>query len=139
VFASDEEALAAAEEAYGRFLSTLDQIFVDGGANPERLLDVASQEILDHEMAGFEQLKASGERGTGATTTTLTLQYADLASGEVTVYACDDISDTDILDSSGRSVVREGRTTKYEYEVTLADNPMIVTSRVPWDGSSICS
>ena len=34
VFASDEEALAAAEEAYGAYLAAADEILSSGGADP---------------------------------------------------------------------------------------------------------
>lgn len=139
VFASDEEALAAAEEAYGRFLATLDQIFIDGGSDPERLRQVASEEIFLHESGGFEQLRREGLRGVGATTSTLTFQSANLTAGEVTVYACDDISGTDIVDAAGNSVVADRRVVQYQYEVLLGENPMIVRSRTPWDGSSVCA
>ena len=37
VFASDEEALAAAKDAYTAYLKVSDQILVDGGANPDRI------------------------------------------------------------------------------------------------------
>ncbi|HTN57585.1 MAG TPA: hypothetical protein VL043_04905 [Protaetiibacter sp.] len=138
VFASDEEALGAAEEAYGKFLAALDGIFIDGGEKPERLLAVASEEVLEQEAAGFEQLRTEALRGTGSTHAHLTLQAANLALGEVVAYSCDDISDTDIVDRNGVSVVAERTTTVFEYEVVFSGDPLIVQSRLPWDGASVC-
>ncbi|MGN6272145.1 MAG: hypothetical protein ACTHMQ_03555 [Protaetiibacter sp.] len=139
VFASDEEALAAAEEAYAAFLATLDQIFIDGGNGSERLLEVASEDVLEQETAGFEQLRAAGFHGTGSTRAKLTLQSADLVLGEITAYTCDDISETDIVDTNGVSVVGERSTTTYEYEVVFGGSPLILQSRLPWDGADVCA
>ncbi len=138
VFASDEEALAAAEEAYGKFLATLDQIFIDGGREPDRLLAVASRQVVDEQLPGFEELRTQGQRGTGATQLQMTLQSTDLVAGEVTAYVCEDISATDIVDQSGVSVVAPGRTTLFEYEVVLSGRPLIVQSRLPWNGATTC-
>src|SRR5690606_7687607 len=85
VFASDEEALAAAEEAYGKYLEESDQIIRDGGARPERLRPLVSDVIYRREVAGFEQLQERQLPGTGSTAFSLTLQSFD--DVEITVYA----------------------------------------------------
>lgn len=139
VFASDEEALAAAEEAYGRFLAVVDQIFADGGEEPERLLEVASKAQYESEVSGFLRMQSDGVHGTGQATFTLILQSFDAHRGEVTVYSCDDISGTDIVDSSGVSVVSGGRDDLIPYEVRLTGDPLIVDERTLWRGSGICA
>src|SRR5690606_919779 len=53
VFASDEEALAAAEEAYGKYLETVDAILADGGSNAERLKPLVTSALFEHEREGF--------------------------------------------------------------------------------------
>jgi hypothetical protein len=139
VFASDEEALAAAEEAYGKYLETVDAIFADGGADPERLLTVASQAQYESELPGFLRMQDDGVRGTGRATFTLTLQGFDATRGEITVYSCDDISGTDIVDAAGTSVVGSGRANLVPYEVRLSGDPLIVEERTLWQGSGVCS
>lgn len=138
VFASDEEALAAAKDAYRKYLAVLDAILAEGGVNGERLLDVASSDVLAQEEPGFRDLQSRHLRGSGSTATTVTLQSADLMAGEVVAYACDDISSTDILDADGNSVVGGPRTTRFAYEVAMGGRPLIVQSRLPWSGSGVC-
>ena len=53
VFASEEEALAAAEEAYAAYLAVIDEIHADGGAGVERLEVVATPEVTNNEADGF--------------------------------------------------------------------------------------
>lgn len=137
-FASDEEALAAAEEAYSRYLATIDSILSEGGDSPERLRDLVSPEIFEREAAGFATYKEREWHTVGATTFTLILQRWD--DREVTVYACDDLSATDVLDSAGTSIVAAGRATQYAFEVVMhAEPPMTITSKEPWTGGNVCS
>lgn len=139
VFASDEEALAAAEEAYGAFLLTLDAILADGGQKPERLLEVASESVLDQESPGFAQMRADGLRGVGSAKSSLVLQSANWDTGEVTAYACDDLSGTAILDSNGQPYGNtESSVSVFEYEVEFLGQPLKVAARSPWNGSSTC-
>ncbi len=137
VFASDEEALAAAEEAYGRYLAVVDAIFSEGGASPERLLAHVSEDVYEQELPGFERIASNGWRGTGSTSFALTLQSFDDAT--VVVYSCDDVSSTDLLDASGRSIVKEGRLEHVPFEVVFdpADEMRIVGRQV-WEGSGVC-
>ena len=46
VFASDEEALAAAVEAYEKYLAVSDQIAQEGGAGADSFADVVTDEWL---------------------------------------------------------------------------------------------
>ncbi|HEX6365881.1 MAG TPA: hypothetical protein VF000_07010, partial [Agromyces sp.] len=54
IFASDEEALAAAVEAYERYLRVSQMIGEEGGANPRRILSVVTPEYAEVAIAGFE-------------------------------------------------------------------------------------
>ncbi|MCU1637074.1 MAG: hypothetical protein JWQ68_2313, partial [Cryobacterium sp.] len=57
VFATDEDALAAATEAYAAYLSMSDRILMDGGAQPERIREVATKPLADLEIAGFARVR----------------------------------------------------------------------------------
>ena len=57
VFASDEEALAAATEAYAAYLTMSDQIAGDGGASPHRISPFVSAGLLDSELDGFASFR----------------------------------------------------------------------------------
>jgi hypothetical protein len=136
VFASDEEALAAAEEAYGEYSAAVDAVINDGGVAPERIEPLVSSDIYEQEVAGYRDLAANGWHGTGTTTFDLQLQRYD--DSVVTVYACDDVGGTDIVDSSGNSVVKDGRASVIPYEVDfdVKDSMRIVRKEI-W-GGEIC-
>lgn len=137
IFATDEEALAAAEEAYGKYLATADNILSDGGADPERLLEHVSPSLYDEERVGFERIMAKGWRGVGKTTFQLTLQRYD--ERQVIAYSCDDVSATDLVDQSGTSVVKEGRIERVPFEVEFDPRDgMRILSKAVWDGGGVC-
>jgi len=146
LFASDEEALAAAEEAYAEYVSVTDQVFQEGGQGVERLAAVARGRQLTEDEAGFEDVSKSGYRSTGHTEFDSTkLQRNSMTKSgvaEVVVYLCQDISSVDVVDTAGNSVVLESRPDRIRYEVTLvsdanADAPrLFVSNRVPWNESA---
>lgn len=137
VFASDEEALAVAEEAYGRVVEATDSIIRDGGNEPERVESLLSPALYEREAAGYEQLRQNGWRGIGATKFKLQLQ--SFGASFVVVYACDDLSNTDVVDAEGTSVVLADRLehVAYEVEFDVEDN-MLLVRKDRWEGSGVC-
>ncbi len=138
VFASEEEALAAAEEAYAAYVAVSNQVFSEGGINPERLNSVATGDFLADEMAGFERILANGWRSTGLTAfrDVVLQRYSPGSSTDIVgVYVCEDVSGVDVLDSSGASVVSPSRpeTTVMQVTFDLGDeNALLVSSREAW-------
>ena len=65
LFASDEEALAAAEEAYAAYLAMSDEISHDGGVNPERIAPFVTSERLVTELDSFGRQRDLGIRSAG--------------------------------------------------------------------------
>ena len=65
IFASDEEALAAAVAAYERYRSVSSEIASDGGAQPERISAVVSEQLADRYMEEFDALREGGLRTEG--------------------------------------------------------------------------
>ena len=145
IFESDEEALAAAEEAYGAYQVTEDLVSADGGAGPERLELVASRDALKAGLAGMEVFRESGYHSVGSTSVaSFSLQQFDPypadSEGVVSAYLCLDLSDLDVVDSSGISVVSANRPAQQAFEVTFdfQDDALILGSREPWDGEGVC-
>jgi len=147
LFASDEEALAAAEEAYAAYQTTEDQIFAEGGVEGERIRPVAVREARKAAINGFRSFMKNGYRATGLTRfDTFELQeYEPGASdGEdvVSVYMCLDFSQTDVLDSSGRSVVTPGRALRQPFQLRFDNaagaDKIVLSSREPWTDSGQC-
>ena len=146
VFASDAEALAAAEKAYAAYLTVSDQIANDGGKDPERLDGLAVGTLLSDDQDGFRSFVQKGWHSIGTTELTKTvLQSADLGAevsseGAVTVYLCEDVSRVDVVDVNGVSVVSAARPGQQQFQVTLdlVQSRLIPSEREPWTGSGIC-
>jgi hypothetical protein len=148
VFASDEEALAAAEEAYAAYFEVSDAILNEGGIGPERLQVVASSSMYQIQLAGYNQAREGGLRSIGFTVVdSVGLQHYDTMSvdgkGIVTVYACIDVSSVDLVDATGASVVSPLRPNRTSVEATFdidpeSPNRIVLSAEEPWDGSSVC-
>jgi len=147
VFATDEDALAAAEVAYGEYLRVIDQILADGGKDGDRLLEVATPEVVEFEQTGFDRMLDSGRRSDGQTKfDSMKLQQFDTAVQDgksiVVVYVCQDLSEVDVLDATGKSVVDPDRKSRIPFEVTFnqgSDRASIVAASDGWTGEDFCS
>lgn len=139
VFASDEEALAAAEEAYGRYLETVALVLADGGSGPERLRPFLTDDLFTQELVGYEDFATRGWRAVGQHSFDLTLQDFDPGTGDVTAYVCDDRSQLDIVDSHGASVVAPDRPDLAASEVGFVwRGALIIASQTAWNGGGVC-
>lgn len=146
LFASDEEALAAAKDAYANFLSVSDMILADGGRDPDRIGKVATGALLDQETEGYEEMKKAGLHGVGNAGydhSTLQAYNPGAAEGEVivSIYVCADVSGTDIRDAQGKSIVSPDRRDRSPFEVSFAraGTSLIAASKTPWTGSDFCA
>jgi len=142
-FATEEEALAAAEEAYAAYLAVSDQILMDGGADPERLLEVATREVFEIELEGYEFMASEGLVSTGGSRIhSVQLQQYSPSTPErlVAAYFCVDLSEVDVLDATGTSVVAESRRDKNQFEVVFAlrVSRLVVAEKAMWDGDGVC-
>ncbi|MCY7325567.1 MAG: hypothetical protein LH605_05475, partial [Microbacteriaceae bacterium] len=68
VFASEEEALAAATEAYAAYLALGSQVANEGGADPERMAEVATGTAYQQELEVFASIRSDMLRGVGEQT-----------------------------------------------------------------------
>jgi hypothetical protein len=147
VFASDEEALAAATEAYANYLRVADTIVREGGEDASRISEYVSDDLAVSELEAFAEFRRKKLRGVGETSySNFTLQRnsSDPAEeGFISAYVCSDLTNTDVIDESGQSVVSPGRVRKTPYEVTFGlakeEPPTLVVSSVEiWRGDGIC-
>jgi hypothetical protein len=146
IFASDDEALAAAEEAYRAYQKVEDEVGHDGGVQLERFKSVAKADALESTEASFASFHESGLRSTGETqVASFSLQqYSPNASGgegAVSAYVCLDVSGVDVLDSNSKSVVSKTRPDRQAFELAFdlqEGTFLILSSRLPWTGSGVC-
>ncbi|MBX3098765.1 MAG: hypothetical protein KF761_04230 [Salinibacterium sp.] len=140
MFASDEEALAAAEAAYGAYLAVSDAISSEGGANPERLRDFVTDEELVQSSARFEEFELTGNRTQGASTfDTLLLQRYD--DDGITVYLCLDVTDVRVFDAGGVDITPPDRSNRIPLEVSFGaqGNDLQLSGSQVWAEVSYCA
>lgn len=146
IFASDEEALAAAVEAYEAYADMSEQIASEGGTDPSRIEQVATADLAPYLIAEFEALRESGLRFVGENRIS-DAKLADRSETDqfarVSAYLCRDVGDVRILDSDGTDVTPEGDTvTAVLAHFVSSDrnsNALKLEDSEPWDDSSFCS
>ena len=140
LFATDEQALAAAQAAYANYLEVSDQIARDGGANPERLKGLVSGDLYKDEAAGFQEIGNSGSQAVGSSSfDTLHLQSMD--SKSISTYLCIDHSQIHLQNSKGDDVTSPTRIDRYPLLVTFTfqpDQTLIIESSETWSGQNFC-
>jgi hypothetical protein len=148
VFASNDEALAAAIEAYAAYQEMATLVFSEGGENANRLKSVSSGSYEELLLAEFTETRKAGQRSTGKTTfDNVRLQQVNKSATDgkdvVIIYLCSDVSRVDVLDASGVSRVDDGRLERIAFEVGFDWEPgqagvLTVSSRYVWDRGGVC-
>lgn len=145
IFASEEEALAAAETAYAAYQAAVDaslQNLDDGG-----LTAVASGIALSQAKESVATFQREGKQLIGLTNvrTLRVVQTGGLLSGAgdpvMQIYGCIDTSSTDVVDPQGTSVVASDRRTSYPTVITLewSDDRLRVNAVEVWEGDDFCA
>ena len=146
IFASDEEALAAAEEAYAAYVELSDQILADGGADPERISAYVSESIRQEVLDGFALYSDNSWHTSGQSTFDNVQLQQHVSDGpdtaSVVFYVCADVSLVRILDASGADVTPASRPDRVplevEIEFTSVENALVGKSDL-WSGDDFCS
>ncbi|GHF03886.1 hypothetical protein [Pseudolysinimonas yzui] len=143
IFASEEEALAAAEQAYEAYREMSDLISGEGGVEPERIAPYVTDDRLTDELRGFQTLREAGLRIAGeATFKVLDLQRYEEVAGdaEVVFYACSDLSGSRVLDANGVDVTPVDRVDRLVLEVVVrtvgGSKPLLLESDNSWPGET---
>lgn len=139
-YATDEEALAAAEAAYAEYTRISGEILRDGGKDAERIFEIAVGDFAQENFDGMENLEERGGYSTGvATFDQVELQRYSATGGDreiITIYVCHDVSAVDVLDSAGVSVVPDDRLDRSRMEATFdfdrLSNSLKISSRENW-------
>lgn len=139
LFATDEEALAAAQAAYAHYLEVSDQIARDGGANPERLKYLLSEEQYQLEVTSFAGYTSSGIHSTGLMKFDST-HLANSGINNLSVYLCLDSSQSRIFDGSGEDVTPIGRIDRWPLFVSFEskNGSLVISGSETWSGTNFC-
>lgn len=144
IFASEEEALAAAEEAYAAYLEMSALISSEGGVNPERIAPFVTESHLPAEIEAFAFYSSNSFRSVGSISfDSMTLQQADLSGPmvEISVYVCADVAGSQIVDGAGNDVTPTDRPDRIPLEVAFeanSDQELLLSESDQWTGSDFC-
>lgn len=144
MFASDEEALAAAEAAYRNYIAVSDQIAIDGGAGAERLEPFVSDELYRQQAQEYGDVLSQGLRATGASTfDSFHLESYDPQSGVIRAYVCLRTSGITVLDSNSFDVTPVGRNNNLPLQIVFfatgnLTGQVRVSSSDVWSGTNFC-
>ncbi|WP_104100228.1 hypothetical protein [Cryobacterium sp. M96] len=145
VFASDEEALAAATEAYAAYLRTSDEISAAGGVGSERMEPLVSSGLLQSELEGFQGFVDANARSVGATTFIVhgmqSAAYLRPEQTTISLYVCENVTGLDVIDPVGNSLVLASRQPITPFEVQFkmdAGLRLILEYRSAWRGENFC-
>jgi hypothetical protein len=144
VFASEEEALAAAEDAYAAYSEVADAVASSGGSDPERLSPFVTEDQLQNEIesaAYYEQHQIRSVGAPAVVSFELQQYFETVEGAEVVAYVCLDVSGVIVLNSEGQDVTPVDRQPIVPLEVGFlaerADRVLISSSEL-WSGDSFC-
>ena len=146
VFASDEEALAAAEDAYGRYLAASASITKPDGAPVESIAEYAHPDYLEELEAGLQGLRDQDRyiEGQVEVASTELQQLSDDFEHPVTLvlYVCLDVSGTKVVDGDGNNVTPERQDVvplEVGFETKSREPKFVLTSSESWTGEDFCA
>ena len=145
VFASEDEALAAAEEAYLEYLLVSDRVATTGTGS-EELFKLATGDALVDEKDFAAEIASLGWVANGHTAvSTMLLQslFEDAEqSVEIRGYVCLDLSSIDYYDANGVLVTAD-RKDSFALEIAFVNDApgsrrLLLSESVPWTGDGVC-
>jgi hypothetical protein len=145
VFASEEEALAAAEEAYAAYQAATDSITQAGGLDGSPLRSLVTEEQYARELEGLESFAATGWHTSGNSTfDSMSIQsYEDSTLALITVYVCSDVTGVRLIDGSGVDVTPLTRSNRLplvvSFESSVDRSSLLVAESDVWDGGDVCA
>ncbi|BAU31882.1 hypothetical protein [Microcella alkaliphila] len=145
LFASDEEALAAAVAAYEEYAAVVDALLARD-APTTQLREVAEIKIAESTEAEIEEFLGGGYTATAPREISASQLQGRISEEDgselVVLYVCEDLTNVDVVDEAGESVVGERTNPRTEIEVVIRVKPDfegVVTEREVWNGSGICA
>jgi hypothetical protein len=143
IFASEEEALAAAEDAYAAYQAAVDLALQT--LDDEGLEQVATAPALQVAIDSVANLRASGSHQVGTTVvasvtpTDLSALFEGDGAGESQIYACLDLTSVGIQADDGS--VSQSAIPLFPMLVTLVvvdERRLLVSEEEVWDGDNFC-
>ncbi|MCP2370914.1 hypothetical protein BJ978_001590 [Agromyces terreus] len=139
IFATDEEALAAAVAAYDAYLDVAQQVGEDGGAEPDRIRAAVTDEYADEEIPNYASLGDNDYRivGRGTLGKATLMERTD---STVHIYGCVGVGTSRVIDGDGKDVTPTGRPQSVPLELTfqIDNGELLLSSSDVWPGDDFC-
>ncbi|UNK72589.1 hypothetical protein [Microbacterium sp. H1-D42] len=131
LFAGEDEAFAAAEETYRAYNDALNEVDTEDPHTFEYALKHSTGDFESRDRKNLSTMHAEGYKMTGdSVVQSFAGESYDSSEGVVVGIVCIDVSETDIVDSSGGSVVADDRPDVYGATVTfIAKGERLLISR----------
>ena len=141
LFNSDEEALAAATEAYAAYLTAADQSGQGGWLDSSALQPLQTDEAFADDVAIAKKFSALGYLQLGASSfDSLKVQQVDVF--EVIAYLCLDVTQVDVVDATGASIVDRSQPRRLPLEVSFTPSDerdsLVFGGSEVWSGETFC-
>jgi len=138
LFATEEEALAAATDAYDAYMHVFNEVAVGGWKERNRLSEVETGDALKDDLAFAAKYAAHGWRAVGGFRfRSLSVQSWDVRS--VAAYVCLDGSGAHLVDKQGRAVATPPHDEiSLELRFLPSGSGLTIDRSEVWDGESVC-
>lgn len=142
IFASDEEALAAAVEAYKAYSDMSALISAEGGVDPDRIRPFVSDAIAPTYIEEFESIAEAKIRSRGEARI-YGARLAERSGNEVSAYLCRDYSNVRIFDAEGTDITSPSRPSVSASLARFAPaeddtSRLILMGSEEWEDTSFC-
>ncbi len=147
LFASDEEALAAATAAYEEYLLLSNSITENPDSEIELLREATTSEYFEEVESAVQSLREQGLVTMGTTqlqSAQLQQHFQDLDGQAVVImYACIDVSAVRVLDATGTDQTPAEReelvNLEVEFQSSVEDDNLRISRSDVWTGGSLCT
>ena len=139
-FATDEEAFAAAEETYRAYTDAMNRVDLSDPATFDRMYAFSTGDFQTSDRETYSQLHAENLRMIGEVhVARFEGTEFDEATGTVEAQICIDVSESDVIDSTGQSRVAPDRPDMNPLHVYFqADGSQVLITRAERDGTISC-
>jgi hypothetical protein len=145
MFASDDEALAAAELAYRNYIAVSDEIARDGGADIERIESIVTSDMFIQDSRA-SALYSTGKLHAAGFTAVESFRFQSLnntsTESVLAAYVCLRFDALRILDDQGADVTPASRSNSLPLVVrmiSIEPTPFfLMSSSEVWSGSNFC-
>jgi hypothetical protein len=138
VVMTEQEALDAAQKAYGEYLNVSNQILQEGAIHPEELKDFLSEDQYEQEKKTLSEISQNEQHLEGIVKFD-GLHLQEISQSSISVYLCLDASEARVIDKLGDSPTLTAQ--RWPLLVTFSknsDDRLLIFGSETWTGTNFC-